>query len=120
MVKQYQLPFSNVINIKQSGCIDSESLIDKTSEVITEGVCIILKDENSTDQDGGFLFNVKQESDNVIDIFSIQKRKMVSLKTFQELAHFINHHSGRRFYKDQWLISQQLNFLLFNEEIAPY
>lgn len=119
MANQFSLPFNNVVTIKKSGNIEAEFLMESTKDYINDGICIILKEDDSNDLEGGYLFNFISNSEGLIDIYSINSRKMVSLNNYEELEKFINHHSGRNFNKEQWLISQQLNFLLFNEEIAP-
>lgn len=120
MAKQFSLPFENVISINKSGEISAVFLKGEIESFIQDGVSIILKEDQSTKLEGGFLFNIILNSERTIDVYSIHKRKMLCLNNFEELTKLINHQSGRKFDHEQWLISQQLNFLLFNEEIAPH
>lgn len=120
MTNRFSLPFENIITINHSGILNVEELVEATEKYIGKGVCLLLKETTSNELEGGYLFNFIKNPDDSLDVFSIHKRKMVSFSTFNKLEEFINHHSGRKFNKEQWLISQQLNYLLFNEEISPH
>lgn len=119
-VKKYDLPFENYLSIEINDPISQELLISELEEIIDEGVSFIIRPEGATEFHGGYLFNVKRVDDSLFEIYAISKRKVTNIEGWANLVSFVNHTSGREYDDNMWNISQQMNFLLFNEEVQPH
>lgn len=120
MAKKYNLPFSNYTLIESDGPLTQEDLIKELEDKIDEGLSFVIRPTHVHDSHGGYLFNIKKVDDSTFEVYSISKRKVLNIEGWGDLVSFVNHTSGREYSEKMWNLSQEMNFLLFNEEIQPH
>lgn len=113
----YNLPFENIIFIDTNNPIDEKLLFSHCTQAqLCSGISLIVRPENSSKNDGGYIFNLCNV-DKAYNFHALSGKLIFSLPTLGQTLDFINHSSGRKFDTASLLISEDINFLLFSEQL---
>jgi hypothetical protein len=71
------------------------------------GVSLCVRAAKGPHKRGGYFFHIRRSTNNSVTILDFENRDVVEL-TFEELARFVNHASGREFDDDMFQLCQSV------------
>jgi hypothetical protein len=108
MAKVYDLPYGPAVLLDVAGELSWADIERVAGDRLADGVTVCVRPPGPNTRRGGHFFHIRRTADGFV-FRTFDRVDVLTLRTSDECAAFLNHVTGRRYSPEMWAVAQAAN-----------